>query len=132
MTYRPGLVVAEVEDPQIYPRTLNQDPLARLQLYARLGARLLELRYVQPETNPGAGRVRNLLLLVAQEYSTAVVAEPNGVIKVREDDLLHQRQGPTEPLALNWAKPRSALVSASAIRAPSLRAWAWGASRGLD
>lgn len=81
-TYRPALVVAEVEDPCVYPGTPDQDPLARLRLYARLGARLLELRYVQPEINPGAGRVRDLLLLVAHECSAGVVAAPSGVAGV--------------------------------------------------
>lgn len=81
-TYRPALVVAEVEDPRVYPCTPDQDPLARLRLYTRLGARLLELSYVQPEINPGAGRVPDLLLLVAQEYSAGVVAAPSGVAGV--------------------------------------------------
>ena len=76
--YRPALVVAEVEDPCVYSGTPDQDPRARLRLYARLGAQLLELRYVQPEINPGAGRVRDLLLLVAQECSAGVVAMPSG------------------------------------------------------
>jgi GNAT superfamily N-acetyltransferase len=80
--YRPALVVAEVEDPHIYPRTPDQDPLARLQLYTRMGARLLELSYVQPEINPGAGQVRDLLLLVAPEYSARVVATRSGPVGV--------------------------------------------------
>jgi GNAT superfamily N-acetyltransferase len=81
-TYRPALVVAEVEDPRVYPCTPDQDPQARLRLYARLGARLLELRYVQPEINPDAGRVPDLLLLVAQECSAGVVAAPSGIVGV--------------------------------------------------
>lgn len=81
VTYRPALLVAEVEDPRVYPCTPDQDPLARLRLYERLGARLLELRYVQPEVNPGAGRVRDLLL-VAQECSAGVMAAPSGVVEV--------------------------------------------------
>lgn len=80
--YHPALLVAEVEDPRVYPCTLDQDPLARLRLYARLGARLLELRYVQPEINPGAGQVRDLLLLVAQEGSTGVVTADSGIVGV--------------------------------------------------
>ncbi|MGH4012146.1 MAG: GNAT family N-acetyltransferase [Pseudonocardiaceae bacterium] len=79
--YRPALVLAEVEDPRVYPCTQDQDPLARLRLYARLGARLLELKYVQPEVSPGAGRVRDLLL-IAQEGSAGVVSGPSGVVGV--------------------------------------------------
>ncbi|MGH3903120.1 MAG: GNAT family N-acetyltransferase [Pseudonocardiaceae bacterium] len=80
--YRPALVLAEVEDPRVYPCTPDQDPLARLRLYARLGARLLELRYVQPEVSPGAGRVRDLLLLVAQKCSAGVVSASSEVVGV--------------------------------------------------
>lgn len=82
MVYRPALVVAEAEDPHAYPCTPDQDPLGRLRLYARLGARLLELRYVQPEINPGAGRVRDLLLLIAQDYSAGLVTAPSGIVGV--------------------------------------------------
>jgi len=77
--YHPALLVAEAEDPRVYPPTPGHDPRARLPLYARLGARLLELRYMQPEINVGAGRVRDLLL-VAQEYSAGVIAAPSGVV----------------------------------------------------
>jgi GNAT superfamily N-acetyltransferase len=80
--YCPTLVVAEAEDPRVYPYTSTQNPLARLRLYTRLGARLLELKYVQPEINPGAGRVRDLLLLVVQEYSAGVVVTPGAVVEV--------------------------------------------------
>jgi acetyltransferase (GNAT) family protein len=80
--YRPTLIVAEVEDPRIYPSTRDQDPRARLQLYVRLGARPLDFRYVQPEINPGAGRVRDLLLLVARECSAGVVTAPSEIMGI--------------------------------------------------
>jgi GNAT superfamily N-acetyltransferase len=80
--YRPTLILAEVEDPRVYPSTRDQNPRARLRLYLRLGARPLEFRYVQPEINPGAGRVRDLLLLVAREYSAGVVTMPSGIIGI--------------------------------------------------
>lgn len=78
--YGPILVVAEVEDPGVYPRTPDQDPMARLRLYARLGARLLVRKYVQPEINPGAGRARDLLLLADPKCSAGIVT--NGAVGV--------------------------------------------------
>ena len=80
--YHPALLVAEAEDPRVYPPTPGQDPRARLQLYARLGARLLPLRYAQPQISPGAGRVRDLLLLVVPDYSAGVVTAPSGTTGV--------------------------------------------------
>ena len=80
--YHPSLIVAEVEDPRVYPRTLDQDPRARLRLYVRLGARPLKFKYIQPEINPGAGRVRDLLLLVAQEFSTGTLTKPSGIVGI--------------------------------------------------
>ncbi len=80
--YRPALVVAEVEDPRAYPCTPGQDPLARLRLYLRLGAQLLKFRYIQPELNPGAGRVRDLLLMVVQECSAGTIVTSDGMAGV--------------------------------------------------
>jgi GNAT superfamily N-acetyltransferase len=59
----PCLVLAEVEDPAHHRHTRYGDPEARLRFYARCGAEVLDLPYVQPRLRPGAARVPHLLLL---------------------------------------------------------------------
>jgi GNAT superfamily N-acetyltransferase len=58
------LVFAEVNDPRKVSRRSDvMDPWARLAFFGRLGGRVLDLPYVQPELEPGQGPARNLLLL---------------------------------------------------------------------
>jgi GNAT superfamily N-acetyltransferase len=61
--YDPLVVLGELEDPRYHPPRAGQDPEARLRFYRRLGARVLDLAYTQPEVNPGHGRASNLLLI---------------------------------------------------------------------
>lgn len=72
--YGPLALVAEVEDPRVYRPSNGSDPAARVRLYARLGAELLDLRYVQPEVQPGCGRVRDLLLIASRSHSSAATS----------------------------------------------------------
>jgi GNAT superfamily N-acetyltransferase len=62
-TLRPRLALAEVEHPAFHPKTDRGDPVARLRLYERVGARVLGMPYFQPEVREGAGRVYDMLLL---------------------------------------------------------------------
>jgi predicted N-acetyltransferase YhbS len=61
--YPPAVVLAEVEDPRYYAVSGGIDPAARLRFYARQGARLLPVDYVQPSLRPGSPRAENLLLI---------------------------------------------------------------------
>jgi GNAT superfamily N-acetyltransferase len=97
----PDAVVAEVEDPQRFVGMRGQDPVRRLRLYARLGARLVDTPYVQPEVNPGAGRVSGMLLVVAPAVSAGVVtlaggqpALPSGVITTFLTEYFSSTEGP--------------------------------------
>jgi GNAT superfamily N-acetyltransferase len=72
------LVVAEVEDPAVHPASEGQDPVGRLRLYGRLGAKVLDIPYAQPEINRGLGRVADMLLIVAPELSPAVASAADG------------------------------------------------------
>lgn len=67
--HHPLATLAEVEDPQAYPAQPGQDPVGRLRLYGRLGGRILDIPYLQPEINRGYGRVRDLFLLVSPAHS---------------------------------------------------------------
>jgi GNAT superfamily N-acetyltransferase len=75
--HRPLATLAEVEDPRVHPARPGQDPAGRLRLYGRLGARILDIPYMQPEINRGHGRVRDLFLLASPAHSLSVHgAEP--------------------------------------------------------
>jgi len=63
--FSPALIVAEVEDPRHYDDdTAFGDPVRRVRLYERIGARVLPLPYFQPALAPGQERVRHLMLMV--------------------------------------------------------------------
>lgn len=58
-----ALVVGEVHDPRIWPEAEDERPAARLRFYARHGARLLDLPWVQPALGAGAAPVEGMLLI---------------------------------------------------------------------
>jgi GNAT superfamily N-acetyltransferase len=60
----PALILAEVEDPRHYEPSEYGDPVARLRLYERLGARSLPVPYFQPALSADRSRVPHLLLMV--------------------------------------------------------------------
>jgi GNAT superfamily N-acetyltransferase len=62
--FSPVLILAEVEDPRHHHDTTFGDPVRRVRLYERIGARALPLPYFQPALAPGQDRVRHLMLLV--------------------------------------------------------------------
>lgn len=70
--YRPCLILAEVERPDVHPASpAYGDPAARLRFYGRHGAGVLDLPYFQPVLAPGGARVHGMLLLalrVAPEF----------------------------------------------------------------
>jgi predicted N-acetyltransferase YhbS len=57
------LALAEVHDPRRWPARAGEEPVARLRLFARLGARVLDVPFVQPGLGPGGARSRGFLLL---------------------------------------------------------------------
>jgi GNAT superfamily N-acetyltransferase len=57
------LVLAEVDDPRHHEVSEYGDPAARLRFYERIGARVLDVPYTQPEVRPGSGRVPGMLLI---------------------------------------------------------------------
>lgn len=62
--YRPCLVLAEVERPDLHAASpVHGDPAARLRFYGRHGGGVLDLPYFQPALGPGRSRVFGLLLL---------------------------------------------------------------------
>ncbi|QGF23058.1 GNAT family N-acetyltransferase [Raineyella fluvialis] len=59
-----AVLLAEIDDPRVWPGTPGTgDPVARLQFYGRHGARLLPMAFVQPQLQPGAGRVAGMFLI---------------------------------------------------------------------
>jgi GNAT superfamily N-acetyltransferase len=58
-------VFTEVNDPsKVKPEDDSIDPVQRMAAFERLGARIVDIPYVQPELAPGQGRARELFLLV--------------------------------------------------------------------
>jgi hypothetical protein len=57
------LVVAEVHDPRVWDGVGGDQSVARLRLFERFGARLLDVPFVQPRLQPGTERVSGFLLL---------------------------------------------------------------------
>jgi GNAT superfamily N-acetyltransferase len=57
------LVLAEVHDPRRWSAGAREEPVARLRLFARLGARVLGVPFVQPALEPGGARSGGFLLL---------------------------------------------------------------------
>jgi GNAT superfamily N-acetyltransferase len=72
------LAVAEVHDPRPWANTAGEDPLARLRLYERMGARLLGVPFVQPALGPGRARVPGFLLLAFHVDPTIEVENDGG------------------------------------------------------
>jgi hypothetical protein len=57
-------VFAEVEDPRVVPRGAGPlDPADRMRFFRSLGARWIDIPYVQPELTEGGERCRSLILL---------------------------------------------------------------------
>ncbi|WP_068402836.1 GNAT family N-acetyltransferase [Kribbia dieselivorans] len=59
-----ALTLAEVDDPRVWPGDEGTgDAVARLRFYARLGARVLPLRYFQPALRSDSDRVHGMFLI---------------------------------------------------------------------
>jgi len=56
-------IFAEAEDPSKVDATLHATASERLRILGRFGARVVDLRYVQPGLSGGGGRARYLMLL---------------------------------------------------------------------
>jgi GNAT superfamily N-acetyltransferase len=75
-----GLLLAEVERPDRHAGSAEHgDPTARLRFYARQGAVVLDLPYVQPPARPGAEPVPGMLLL-ALEIAPSLLRDAGGSI----------------------------------------------------
>jgi GNAT superfamily N-acetyltransferase len=71
------LAVAEVHDPRPWANVDGEDPVARLGLYERMGARVLGVPFVQPALGPDRARVPGFLLL-AFHVDPSVELRENG------------------------------------------------------
>ena len=78
------LAVAEVHDPRPWSGVAGDDPLGRLRLYERLGARLLGVPFIQPALGPNGARVPGFLLL-AFHVDPSVEVEHDGESAVHSD-----------------------------------------------
>jgi GNAT superfamily N-acetyltransferase len=75
-------VFGEVHDPTKVP--FSQDvinPLKRLSIISRLGAKLVPIRYIQPELKPGQGRSKGLLFVVFPTDDTPPKSLPTEIIR---------------------------------------------------
>ena len=62
-TWPGAVLLGEADDPRAWPGTAaTGDPVARLMFYARHGAELLPLAWMQPRLQPDAERVRGMFL----------------------------------------------------------------------
>ncbi len=87
----PSLIVAEIEDPRFHHATSYGDPVARLRLYVRTGARLMPMPYFQPVLRPGLRRVADMLLICLDEAAPTV---PTSVVGMFLDEYFGEREGP--------------------------------------
>lgn len=71
-------VFTEVHDPRGQTLGDTMEPLARVRTLQRLGARALDVPYVQPELAPGQGRARGLILMAFVRHSGD--GPPNGAV----------------------------------------------------
>lgn len=78
------LALAEVHDPRPWANVAGEDPVARLRLYERMGARVLAVPFVQPALGPGSARVSGFLLLVFHIHPEAELQRDGGS-EVRSD-----------------------------------------------
>jgi hypothetical protein len=76
---RPDIVVAEVEDPRTHPPADGQDPAARVQLYGRIGSRVLDMPHLPPRSRPGGARVPGMLLIGQPDACGALVTGEGGI-----------------------------------------------------
>ncbi len=58
-----ALVVGEIHDPRLWPEADDERPAARLRFYARHGARLLDLPWIQPALTAESQPVPGMLLI---------------------------------------------------------------------
>ena len=72
--YKPVATLAEIEDPRLHPASQFGDPIARVRLYDRLGARFLPLPYFQPSLASGLPRVMGMLLISVDAHLDGVPA----------------------------------------------------------
>jgi GNAT superfamily N-acetyltransferase len=113
------LVVGEAHDPRAWERGGDEDPVSRLRLYERLGARALGVPFVQPALDADRARVPGFLLL-AFYADAAALASPEAV----RSDLLSGfirayylvAEGPPRPddgelpALLRWIERRPAIA----------------------
>lgn len=78
------LAIAEVHDPRSWSGVGNDDPVSRLRFFERVGARVLDLQFVQPAVRAGRARVPGFFLLAFHVDSTAEVRH-DGATAVRSD-----------------------------------------------
>jgi GNAT superfamily N-acetyltransferase len=69
-----ALALGEVHDPRHYAAIEGPGALARLRLYGRLGARLLDMPFVQPALSPERRRVPQMLLLAFHVAPSSLAA----------------------------------------------------------
>ncbi|MDQ7858258.1 MAG: GNAT family N-acetyltransferase [Armatimonadota bacterium] len=108
-------IFGEVNDPRGGPTSDGESPTekrARVVALAKLGARRVPVRYVQPQLRPGAGRSYSLMLVAFPPNGTAMTHLPSDVIRdflrefyrslgvddpERDDDFRAAAEGLTEP-----------------------------------
>lgn len=88
----PGVVIlGEADDPRVWPGTIaTGDPVARLMFYARHGAELLPLAWMQPRLQPGSERVRGMFLFRLDKGRDSTA----GLLPRFVADYVRQSEGP--------------------------------------
>lgn len=75
-------VFGESHDPrQVTNEEDSMSPIERLTVMARLGAQYFDIPYVEPEVNPGHGRVRTMVLLVFHRPGQHIDSIDSQVVK---------------------------------------------------
>jgi GNAT superfamily N-acetyltransferase len=96
----PALSLAEVEHPGFHEVSGHGDPEARLRLYERVGALVLDMPYFQPQIRPGAGRVYDMMLIALGWRSSVYRTSADGdtihgrVVRAFLDEYFEVCEGP--------------------------------------
>jgi GNAT superfamily N-acetyltransferase len=95
-TYRPCVIVAEVEVPGVHPVSVHGDPVKRVRFHGRLGGRALDIPYFQPSGDGGRRLHQELLVCFRPDPSLAGATSDTvapGLMRAFMEDYLRRAEG---------------------------------------
>ena len=81
-----ALALAELHDPRAWPETTEERAVARVRFYARWGADVLDVPWVQPALQPDLHRVPHMLLSVLARAPEDTMTVPAATVRAWADE----------------------------------------------